>query len=79
MIRASEMNSYEIIKRSPFSGNFNTMYIEMTQEQYEELFESDRGRAIQNIVPHLSPDEREFIMTGITPDEWGDAFGEDDE
>jgi len=25
-------------------------------------------------MPNLSADEREFLMTGITPDEWDEAF-----
>jgi hypothetical protein len=25
---------------------------------------------IQNAMPHLSVDDREFIMTGVTPEEW---------
>jgi hypothetical protein len=28
-------------------------------------------------MPHLSADEREFIMTGITPDVWEELFAED--
>ena len=29
---------------------------------------------IQNIFPDLTPDEREFIKTGVTPDEWDNMF-----
>jgi hypothetical protein len=29
---------------------------------------------VQNAMPHLSADEREFIMTGITPTEWDEMF-----
>jgi len=35
------------------------------------------GALIQDVMPNLSPDEREFIMTGITPDEWAAEFGEE--
>jgi len=28
------------------------------------------GELIQNAMPNLSADEREFLMTGITPEEW---------
>lgn len=31
---------------------------------------------IQVFFPELNEDEREFILTGITPDEWDEAFGE---
>tara|TARA_R100000388_G_scaffold12164_1_gene9995 strand:+ start:183 stop:374 length:192 start_codon:yes stop_codon:yes gene_type:complete len=28
---------------------------------------------IQDCLPYLSEDEREFLMTGIMPEEWGQA------
>ena len=28
------------------------------------------GMLIQDAMPDLSVDEREFIMTGMTPDDW---------
>ena len=56
-----------ITKTSPFSGNTNVMEIDVTQEQIA-LWES--GTLIQNAMPNISADEREFIMTGVTPEEW---------
>tara|TARA_R110000764_G_scaffold208524_1_gene294185 strand:+ start:658 stop:825 length:168 start_codon:yes stop_codon:yes gene_type:complete len=35
------------------------------------------GALIQDVMPSLSADEREFLMTGITPDEWAAEFGEE--
>ena len=32
---------------------------------------------IQNVFPHLNAGQREFIMTGITDDEWEAAFKRD--
>lgn len=32
---------------------------------------------IQNALPGLNADEREFLMTGMTPEEWGATFPED--
>ena len=32
--------------------------------------------AIQDAMPNLTPDEREFIKTGITPKEWDEMFGD---
>jgi hypothetical protein len=29
---------------------------------------------VQNAMPNLSADEREFIMSGITPTEWDEMF-----
>jgi len=33
---------------------------------------------IQDIFPHLSDDEREFIMIGITAEEWANIFGSEE-
>ena len=59
-----------IIKRvSPLTGRENTMDIDVTVEQ---LIQWKEGRLIQDVMPSLTPDEREFIMTGYTPEDWGD-------
>lgn len=34
------------------------------------------GMLIQQAMPYINTDDREFIMTGITSDEWDKAFGE---
>ena len=36
------------------------------------------GMLIQQAMPNLTADEREFIKTGITPQEWSDIFGDED-
>ena len=37
---------------------------------YEQLKRWQDGELIQNVFPDLNVDEREFLMTGITSDEW---------
>jgi hypothetical protein len=32
------------------------------------------GALIQDALPYLTADEREFLMTGITPDQWKKMF-----
>ena len=66
----------KITKTSPFTNTTNVMDINVTQEQIA-LWES--GTLIQNAMPNISADEREFIMTGITPSEWAEAFGSSEE
>ena len=61
----------QITRISPFTNTTNVMDINVTQEQIA-LWES--GTLIQVAMPHISADEREFIMTGITPEEWDSAF-----
>jgi len=62
-----------IEKESPFSGNKNVMDIDVTEEQIASW---RGGQLIQNAMPNLSADEREFIKTGITAEEWKNEFGE---
>lgn len=66
-----------IISRiSPFSGKEHTMEINITKEQYDAWL---MGTNIQTAMFNISPEEREFIMTGITPKEWNDTFGSSEE
>ena len=57
----------KITRTSPFSGNTNSMELDVTETQ---LVRWNNGELIQDVFPHLNPDEREFIMTGITAEEW---------
>ncbi len=65
-----------ITRISPLSGKVNTLDIPATLEQFAAY---EAGALIQNAFPNLTPDEREFIKTGITPEEWDAAFGGLDE
>lgn len=62
----------QVTKQSRISGKISSMDLNITSEQLDRV---NLGiELIQNIVPHLSSDEREFLITGITPDEWNDLF-----
>ena len=63
-----------ITRTSTLSGHISSMNIDVTLEQVASW---EQGELVQNAMPNLSADEREFIMTGITPDEWASVFGED--
>ena len=65
-----------ITKQSTLSGNWNTLEIDITEEQFFRV-ENRRanGELIQNIVPNVSKELREFLMNGITPTEWEQYFG----
>ncbi len=62
-----------IERESPFSGNKNRMTLDVTLAQIEAW---KGGELIQNAMPNLSADEREFIKTGITAEEWENTFGD---
>ena len=61
----------EITRTSMFTGKIRTLDLPVTQAQIE-LWEG--GTKVQDAFPHLSPDEREFIMTGVTAQEWDERF-----
>lgn len=63
-----------IRKRSAFTGAYHTMDLPVTAEQISRW---QNGELVQNVFPHLSPDQREFLMTGVTKEEWAAAFGDD--
>ena len=62
-----------ISKVSAISNKMHTMDIDVTDEQLQDWRE---GTSIQDAMPNLTPDEREFIKTGITSKEWDEMFGD---
>ena len=64
----------KITRKSPFSGKINTREIPVTDKQLERW---QAGELIQNAMRDVSADDREFLMTGITPEEWAETFGEE--
>ena len=69
----------KITKVSTLTGKEHTLDIDVTQEQMDR-FEKRRetGEYIQNIMSNLSNEDREFILSGITPQEWDEQFGEEE-
>ena len=65
-----------IIRKSPISGVTHSMEIECTEDQILRYHKGEEY--IQDIFPNLSPAEREFILTGITSEEWDEVFGEEE-
>lgn len=64
----------KVTRKSPFSGKTNTREIDITPEQLRAW---QNGRKIQDVMWNVSADDREFIMTGITPEEWAETFKEE--
>ena len=60
-----------IFRTSTISGKLHGMAINITPEQINKI---DSGALIQNVVPNLTRDEREFIISGITREEWDGLF-----
>ena len=64
-------------RQSIVSGKTYQMELDITQEQLND-FTNGRTGLIQEAFPHLSVDEREFIISGIHPTEWRELFGNED-
>ena len=64
-----------IFKQSPITGETVSREIDVERHALER-FEAG-GILIQDAFPNISADDREFILTGITPEEWDAHFGED--
>lgn len=58
----------KVTRKSVFTGIERTWDLPITEEQWEKY--QSGAYLIQDIFYNLSDDEREFIMTGSTPDEW---------
>lgn len=58
-------------RRSPLTGEMNELDLDITQEQIERY---NQGEFVQIAFPHLTADQREFILTGYTADDWKTMF-----
>jgi len=61
-----------VVRYSPFSGKWHKATLRMTRRNLAQWLD---GELIQDVFPNLATDEREFLITGITPAEWEEAFG----
>lgn len=66
-----------IKRKSAVSGIERTMNIPVNPDDYL-AWENGLGN-IQDLMPYLTDDHREFILTGITADEWDALWSEDED
>lgn len=65
-----------ITRISQITGITRTIEMPVTIEQLDSW---QHGSLIQDAMPGLSDSQREFIMTGITQDEWDEFVAGGDE
>lgn len=71
---------FNLTRRSPLSGKEHTIELPIDEGTFNQAEANrQRGMLIQHAYPMLSDEQREFILTGITPEEWNDAFAEAEE
>lgn len=66
----------QVTRTSMISGKTRTLDLNITQYQ---IMAYNAGMLIQDAFPNLSATEREFLMTGITAEEWDATFGNEEE
>lgn len=67
-----------IERRSPLTGKVNSMELDVTQAQMDEMgLPGSQRRYVQDIFPNLTAEQREFIKTGYTPEDWNAMWPED--
>jgi hypothetical protein len=67
----------KVTRQSQISGIVRTMELDITEQQ---MWNYEMGLGlIQDVFPNLNSSEREFLMTGVTDEEWNSVFGEQEE
>jgi hypothetical protein len=65
----------QVTMRSTLTQKIHTLEIDISPEQWKRW---KAGEMIQNVCPHLSADDREFLISGATKEEWETYFGKYD-
>ena len=66
-----------VTRKSMLTGFSRTLEVPgLTNEMVQNW---EEGMLIQEAMPDISPELREFVMTGIAPDEWDGHFPEEEE
>lgn len=60
-----------IKRRSQLTGVERELDLPVTPMQ---MLEFATGGLIQSVFPNLTADQREYILSGITAEEWNEAF-----
>jgi len=63
----------KITRKSELTGVTRTLDINITEEELDTYYS---GALLQDAFPTLDADQREFIKTGITAEEWAEMLGE---
>lgn len=77
MIYREHYAGVEVTQISPITKKSNTLILEVTFEKFEKSLKKwNAGTMIQSAFPYLDADEREFILTGISSQDWNNIFPE---
>lgn len=66
-----------ITRTSIFTKKTRTIELPITQEQWDRW--QSGGEVIQNVLSHLTMEQREFLLTGSTQEEWDEYMKDEEE
>ena len=70
----------DIIRTSILDGELYHMEIPgVSTEDVVNFLTNTNAPYIQDAFPNLDAGQREFILTGVTPEEWDKVMGEEEE
>ena len=69
---ANFQGGFHVVRFNPFAGKNSSMNLQVTEEQLD-LYYNDK-HLVQQVFPNLTNGEREFLMSGITPESWEKTF-----
>ena len=67
----------QVTRQSVITKKINTMELPITQEHLD-IYETVGDILIQDAFPNLDAGQREFLLSGVTPQEWEETFGEEE-
>ena len=60
-----------VVNTSILTGKEHAMLLPVTREEIDRW---QGGELVQDVFPHLNDSQREFLVNGVTPEEWQKAF-----
>lgn len=61
----------QVTRKSRATGKRHTLDLPITEEQIAKYH---NGAMVQDAFPNLTADQREFIISGTTAEEWNNLF-----
>ena len=65
----------QVTRQSMLTKKMNTMELPISQDHLDR-YDTIGGLLVQNVFPNLDAGQREFLISGITPDEWNKYIGD---
>lgn len=65
----------QVTRQSILTKKMNTMELPISQEHLDR-YDTIGGLLVQNVFPNLDAGQREFLISGITPNEWNKYIGD---